>query len=56
MTNRIATWYRTRRWVRWMTDFLVVLILTILVAVAHTIIFSSWPLNAPLSLFQLAGN
>jgi hypothetical protein len=50
MSNRIATWYRTRRWFRWSTDLLAVLILTAVVAVAHTLIFSSTPLMAPIAL------
>jgi hypothetical protein len=42
MTWRIVTWYRTRRWLRWSVDLAVVLLLVLVVAVAHTVVFNGW--------------
>jgi hypothetical protein len=38
MTSRIATWYRTHRWLRWSIDVAVVLLLVVVVALVHTLI------------------
>jgi hypothetical protein len=51
MSNRLATFYRTRRSFRWPANILLVLFLAAIVALAHTLIFSNEFLQAPFFFF-----